>query len=118
AFAGGFGFLGLGHMMFLSVLVSGRDHRGLMAPQTKPPKSGAEHAERTGQTENWGRPSGGTDFPLERPGGGFRRASQKGRCGGGTMQKKERVRLDRKRDSDGDDRLRLCATAGQIGISR
>src|SRR5208282_2372847 len=25
----------------------------------------------TGQAENWGRPSGGTDFPLERPGGRF-----------------------------------------------
>src|SRR5438132_8703669 len=25
----------------------------------------------TGQAENWGQPSGGTDFPLERPGGRF-----------------------------------------------
>src|SRR4051794_26307667 len=28
-------------------------------------------AKRTGQAENWGRPSGGTDFPLARHGGGF-----------------------------------------------
>jgi hypothetical protein len=26
---------------------------------------------RTGQAENWGRPSGGADFLLERPGDGF-----------------------------------------------
>src|ERR1700677_1682642 len=39
-----------------------------MSHRTKPPQSGAQ---RTGQAENWGRPSGGTDFPLARPGGGF-----------------------------------------------
>jgi hypothetical protein len=29
------------------------------------------------QAENWGRPLGGTDFLLERTGGGFRAAHQK-----------------------------------------
>ncbi|EAQ81492.1 hypothetical protein DSM3645_27962 [Blastopirellula marina DSM 3645] len=52
-----------------------------MAPETKPLESGAERVERTGQAENWGRPSGGADFLLERTGGGFRRARQEGRCG-------------------------------------
>src|ERR1700684_2976639 len=39
-----------------------------MSQRSKPPQSGAQ---RTGQAENWGRPSGGTDFLLARPGGGF-----------------------------------------------
>lgn len=34
-------------------------------------KAARAGAQRTGQAENWGRPSGGADFPLERTGGGF-----------------------------------------------
>jgi hypothetical protein len=43
-----------------------------MAEVIKYPQSGAE---RNGQAENWGQPSGGTDFRLSRPGGCFNRAS-------------------------------------------
>jgi hypothetical protein len=34
----------LSDMVFLLLLFTGRAHRGLMAPQTKPPQSGAERA--------------------------------------------------------------------------
>ncbi len=42
-----------------------------MAQRTKPLQTGAKRALATGQAENRGRPSGGTDFLLERTGGGF-----------------------------------------------
>ena len=32
---------------------------------------GRSERQRTGQAENWGRPSGGADFPLDRPGDGL-----------------------------------------------
>ena len=48
-----------------------------MSQQSKPLMSGAKRAPATGQAENWGRPSGGTDFPLERTGGGFKRDLRK-----------------------------------------
>ena len=51
-----------------------------MAQRTKPPQSGAKRAPATGQAENWGRPSGGADFLLERPGGGFTRDMTKAAC--------------------------------------
>ena len=68
-------------MMVSFSSVTGRDHRGLMSQRTKPPQSGA--TARTGQAENWGRPSGGTDFPLDRPGGGFTRDMTQAACRNG-----------------------------------
>jgi len=58
-------------MVGLLLCISGHAHRGLMAWRTKPPQSGAKRAPATGQAENRGRPSGGTDFLLERTGGSF-----------------------------------------------
>ena len=75
-------------------VVFGCDHRGLMAPEPKPLQSGAKPAERTGPAENWGRPAGGADFPLERTGGGFRRARQEGRCGRGNKSWERTSRAD------------------------
>ena len=49
-------------------------------PKAASVRGGASAA--TGQAENWGRPSGGTDFPLERTGGGFKKCPSEGRvCG-------------------------------------
>ena len=81
----------LGHDVVPFPCVSGCDHRGLMAPDPKPLQSGAQ---RTGPAENWGRPSGGADFPLERTGGGFRRARQEGRCGRGNKSWERTSRAD------------------------
>src|SRR5579884_2683702 len=43
--------------------------------------AGREALARSGQAENWGRPSGGTDFLLACPGGGFSVPERK--AGGG-----------------------------------
>jgi hypothetical protein len=51
------------------------DHRGLSGIRIKDAKDGSAV---TGQAENWGRPSGGTDFLLYRPGGGFKSAKRTG----------------------------------------
>jgi hypothetical protein len=59
-------------VVLLGFEFSDRDHRGLTGRGTKPRKSGRTRSvERTGQAENWGRPFGGTDFLLARPGIGF-----------------------------------------------
>jgi hypothetical protein len=49
--------------------LSGYANRGLMAPHKKSGKAGAQ---RTAQFENWEKPSGGTDFLIERTGEDFR----------------------------------------------
>jgi hypothetical protein len=52
-------------------LVSGCDHRGLMARRPKPPKSGAKRAQRPGKLKIGGDLQGEPIFCLSRPGGGF-----------------------------------------------
>src|SRR5271156_4539815 len=47
---------------------SGCANRGLMAQRRSPFKPGRSE---TGKSENWGRPSGGTDFLIARTGGDF-----------------------------------------------
>ena len=59
-----------------------------MSQQRKPPQSGAKRAPATGQAGNWGKPLGGTDFPLERTGGGFKRDMKKAVCGSGHRRMK------------------------------
>src|SRR5262249_27087842 len=49
-------------------------------PDVTATKAAQSGAQRTGQAENWGRPSGGTDFPLDRHGGGFTRDITKAAC--------------------------------------
>jgi len=60
---------------FLLFELSCRDHRGLMAPQTKPPQSGAK---RTGQAKGRRLPRAESGLgSLSGPGGGFKRALKK-----------------------------------------
>jgi len=62
-------FVGIAHDDSPSIQVCDRDHRGLTARETKP--ISVRRASKPGIVENWGRPSGGTYFPLARPGVGF-----------------------------------------------
>jgi hypothetical protein len=48
--------------------LSGCANRGLMAQQRSPFQPGRSEP---GKSENWGRPSGGTDFLIARTGGDF-----------------------------------------------
>jgi len=57
-------------MEFLLHLVSGHDQPWPYGTPKEAGKSGSLFA--SGQSENWGRPSGGADFLIERPGDGFK----------------------------------------------
>ena len=73
---GGLVVVGISHGKVSFLSSSGCANRGLMVREKKSLGAGAK---RNAQAKNWGRPSGGTDFLLARPGWDFKPSHQKGR---------------------------------------
>ena len=104
------------------------DHRGLTAPRNPPCSPGRSSRQRSGQAENWGRPSGGTDFLLARTGDGFISALEGSTCAGLTHLLEGENRLtvrahpfnaslsspDWRRDGNAHKRNHHCRLTGAI----